>query len=78
MGLQTFSIQVTKEQLDTLVSKAKNLGLDSESGTLPEQQGVQLSYLINFPNITFTVLKKPFIVPVSLIKEKIQTLINTK
>ena len=80
MSLSTFSIKLTDEQYKNLSVKIVKLNLGPNaltSGVLPEQQGVQLSYVVNLQNVVFTVLKKPFYVSLSMIENSINKLVNT-
>jgi hypothetical protein len=75
MSKPTFSVTVSPEKLPGLASQA---GIDpnAASGTLPEHEGVVLSYSIAGATITFTVEKKPFLVPVSVIESRVKGLIG--
>lgn len=68
----TFVQVVTSEQIATLANK----GFSTTSGTLPETSGVILSYVVSDDTITFTVEKKPFLVPVSAIQSHVRNLLT--
>jgi hypothetical protein len=75
MSKPTFAVIVSPEKLPGLASQA---GIDpsAKSGTLPEHEGVVLSYAVDGTTITFTVEKKPFLVPVSVIESRVKGLIG--
>lgn len=68
----TFTITLTPEQ------KSRLWGTFQDSGTLPETSGVILSYVVDHAanSVTFTVDKKPMLVPVSVIENHVKTLIG--
>ena len=81
----SFSLPVTREQIAALSAKGKSIGIDpnATSGTLPEISGVRLSYLLNKDwssatglSIEFTVVKKPRLIPVSVIKNRVKSLLG--
>lgn len=68
---------------DVLAEKAKEIGIDpnATSGTLPESHGVQLSYIVvagtaSLTAIEFTVVHKPALVSVSMIKSHVRGLLG--
>ena len=76
----SFTLAIPHEQL---AAKAKEAGIDpnATSGTLPEVQGVQLSYHViagtkSLTAIQFTVVKKPRLIPVSVIKNRVKSLLG--
>jgi hypothetical protein len=75
MSKPTFSVTVNPEKLPGLANQA---GIDPccTSGTLPEHEGVELSYVVSGTTITFTVEKKPYLVPVSMIESRVKGLIG--
>jgi len=82
----TFQITLNAEQFNAMASKLKEMGFGAdalEKGTLPETQGVVLSYVTDVQlgaspsaTVTFTVEKKPFIAPVSVIESHVKQLMG--
>ena len=72
MSKSTFVETVTPAQIETLTKQ----GFSATSGTLPETSGVVLSYVVSEDTITFTVEKKPFLVPVSAIQSRVRNLLT--
>lgn len=74
----SFTLAVPKDVLDADTAKAH---INAESGTLPEVDGVQLSYVVSASTkslyaIEFTIIKKPFYVTVDTIKAHIRGLLG--
>lgn len=75
-----FVIDVTLEQFNTLMGKAKAAGMGPEAlegGTLPEEEGCVLAYKVgveanNMIPITFTVIKKPWMVSTAFVESKVR------
>lgn len=80
MSAQTFTVTLSPEQFETLSAKLKGLNLGKnylQFGTLPETRGVVLSYSVSMfatgmAAVTFTVKKKPFLVPVNAIRAEVK------
>jgi hypothetical protein len=72
MAKPTFVEPITAAQIDAL----RRQGLSTTSGTLPETEGVVLSYVVSVTKVTFTVEKKPFLVPVSVIQNRVRNLLT--
>lgn len=87
MSKPVFTINVTEEQFNRVMEKAKAAGLGPEAlngGTLPEEDGVKLAYTVGTPvgtppaatiPVTFTILSKPFIVSAAFVQSKVQQMI---
>jgi len=80
----TFVISLTEDQFNRVMEKAKSAGLGIgalNGGTLPEEEGVQLAYVVSAPAtnglipVKFTILKKPFIVSAAFVQSKVQQMI---
>ena len=76
----SFTLAVSK---DNLIAKASEIHIDpnATSGTLPESHGVQLSYSVVWSNrdqagIEFTVVRKPRLIPVSAIQNRVKSLLG--
>lgn len=83
MSHESFQITLTAAQFDALKAKlaGMNLGADYErQGTLPEMSGVVLSYVVtnlaNVAIVNFTVLKKPWIVGLGMIRSKVEEFVR--
>lgn len=83
MSQETFQITLTDQQFETLKAKLSgmNLGADCErQGTLPEMSGVVLSYVVtNLANVAlvkFTVLKRPWLVGMGMIRGKVEDFVR--
>lgn len=76
MANPSFTITVTDAQKAALTLALEKAGINPEGGTLPSQDGVQLSFTVSGDVITFEVLSRPFWAPLSLIKMKTQDFIN--
>lgn len=75
----TFQIQLTAAQFGRLMLQAESEGfpLNEKAGTLPETQGVRVSYSVlratnGDATVIFAVSQKPFFVPTSLIENAIR------
>lgn len=77
----TFAITLNGEQFNTLAAKLKSMGFGPdalEKGTLPETRGVVLSYVVQASSspvqavVTFTVIKRPFLVTVGMIENAVK------
>jgi hypothetical protein len=68
----SFSITLTPDQ------KSRLWGTFQDKGTLPETEGVILSYSVDHATntVTFTVDKKPALVPVFAIENHVKALIG--
>jgi hypothetical protein len=76
----SFTLAIPK---DVLAAKESEAGIDpnATSGTLPESHGVQLSYVVtstagNLVAIEFTVVHKPALVSLSMIKSHVKGLLG--
>lgn len=79
MANPMFEIVLNAQQYAALSQQAKALGMDGAEGTLPEEEGVVLGYKVtpvagDPPSaiVTFTVLKKPFLAPVGMIRDAVK------
>ena len=76
----SFTLAVPNDVLASDAAKA-HIDPNATSGTLPEVDGVELSYVVtagtkNLTAIEFTVIKKPFYVTVDAIKAHIRGLLG--
>jgi hypothetical protein len=83
MGFATFTLKLNKDQFNAMAAKLKDSGYGPdalEAGTLPETSGVVLSYkvarVMDAAIVTFTVEKKPMLVPVALIQSRVKGMIG--
>lgn len=80
----SFVVDVSLEQFNTMMGKAKAAGMGPEAldgGTLPEEEGVQLAYKVgaevdNMLPVTFTIIKKPWIVSAAFVESKVRQMIQ--
>lgn len=66
----SFNVTLTPEEASSLSAKF------GDSGTLPETDGVSLSYARTGNFITFTIVKKPFYVSIGQIEQHVRGLIG--
>ena len=83
MAPQTFTLAFTAAQFAAAAEQAKQngLALTGAQGILPKQRGVQLGYSVNQAQdgsavVTFTVISKPALFSVGVIKATLKQMLN--
>ncbi|HEX5234151.1 MAG TPA: hypothetical protein VFW25_02345 [Silvibacterium sp.] len=82
--VETFQVMLTPQQFERAAAQLRSMNPGKDylrEGTLPETKGVSLSYSVSgmatgMSIVTFTVKKKPMLVPVSAIRAHVRKLIG--
>lgn len=76
MADQTFTVTLTPEQKAKLASLAQSWGADPNGGELPPKDGVKLNFSVSGNVVTFTVIYKPWYVPLAMIESEVDGFIE--
>jgi hypothetical protein len=72
VGKPTFTVTLTADQKQQLAAK----GYTADTGTLPAVDGVTLSYVVNGLDVALTVEDKPTLMPVAVIKNRVNKMLT--